>query len=360
MTGIQCLAWLWLVVITQTGFACCGEVSLVERPDGGSVLVRCHMEPRDKPPYGLYLRRTWLHPTQVFFMYTKNDASVNESLKDRVSISGDPSDHSVNVTISQLQPADTDRYTCEFMVERIGSEDEKIQGNTQIFLLVTSDALNSVDMDLIETCAGGSAELPCHTPNSEGLAMEGVILTRQRGRAPVEVAYHSQRRHSSLFPAERIQLSTAPGPGGITFNVTLLQLQAEDSAVYSCQLLLRGRPDSRPSLRGAVFFISVEGERCSCSSYPTLLYALSGAVGFLLLLLLVGCVMVFKGKAKSHPQAPIYEEMVGVPSPSRKLVPLHLQEVEPSEYKNCPAKKAGSSNHYENPSGSLFPRRKDS
>uniref|UniRef100_A0A3Q2U0X9 Ig-like domain-containing protein n=1 Tax=Fundulus heteroclitus TaxID=8078 RepID=A0A3Q2U0X9_FUNHE len=131
---LLCATFLFLFLFP----ASCGEVSLVERPDGGSVLVRCHMQPRDKPPYGLYLRRTWLHPAQVFFKYTKNDASVNESFKDRVSISGDPSDHSVNVTISQLQPADTDRYTCEFMVERIGSEDEKIQGNTQIFLLVTS------------------------------------------------------------------------------------------------------------------------------------------------------------------------------------------------------------------------------
>ncbi|MEQ2248728.1 hypothetical protein ILYODFUR_021909 [Ilyodon furcidens] len=219
-----------------------------------------------------------------------------------------------------------------------------------------------MDIDPIQTCAGGSAVLPCHTPNREGLAVEGVILSRQRGRAPVEVAYHSQQHLSSLFPTERVQLSSAPRPGGITFNVTLLQLQPEDSALYSCQLLLRGRPNSSTSLRGQVFFISVQDDRCGCSTYPTLIYALTGAVGVLLLLLiLVGCVVVFKGKAsqrpKSQSQAPIYEEMIGVQSPSRKLATLCLEEVESSEYKNCPVKKASSGNRYESPSGALFPRR---
>ncbi|KAM4750314.1 cd7 antigen-like [Anableps anableps] len=362
MTGIRYLACLWTAVITLTGFAFCGDVSFVERQEGESMLIRCHMEPRGKPPFGLYLRRSWLRPTEVFFKYTKNDASVNESFKDRVSVSGDPSDHSVNVTISQLRAADTDRYICEFMVEKVGSEDEKIQGNTEIFLQVSPDVPGSTDMDLIQTCTGGSAVLPCYTPNTEGLAVEGVILNRQRGRAPVEVAYHSQQHHSSLMPTEKVQLSSAPGPGGITFNVTLLQLQPEDSAIYSCQLLLRGRPNGRTSLRGQVFFISVQGDKCGCSSNPTLLYALSGAVGVLfLLLLVVGCVAVFKGKAqksaKSHSQPPIYEEMIGVQSPTRKLASLRLEEVESSEYKNCPVKKASSGNHYESPSGALFPRR---
>ncbi|MEQ2207453.1 hypothetical protein XENOCAPTIV_012675 [Xenoophorus captivus] len=222
-----------------------------------------------------------------------------------------------------------------------------------------------MDIDPIQTCAGGSAVLPCHTPNMEGLAVEGVILSRQRGRAPVEVAYHSQQHLSSLFPNERVQLSSAPRPGSITFNVTLLKLQPEDSALYSCQLLLRGRPNSSTSLRGQVFFISVQDDRCGCSSYPTLIYALTGAVGVLLLLLiLVGCVVVFKvsglgasQRPKSQSQAPIYEEMIGVQSPSRKLATLRLEEVESSEYKNCPVKKASSGNRYESPSGALFPRR---
>lgn len=128
-----------------------------------------------------------------------------------------------------------------------------------VFPFLPGDAPGSVDMDLVQVCSGGSAVLPCHTPNSEGLAVEGVILNRKMGRAPVEVAYHSRQLHSSLFPTEAVLLSSAPGPGGITFNMTLLQLQPEDSALYSCRLLLRGRADGIPSLSGHVFFISVQG-----------------------------------------------------------------------------------------------------
>lgn len=119
---------------------------------------------------------------------------------------------------------------------------------------------------VIERCAGGSVVLPCLPQRGEGLAVEGVILKRQKGRGPVELLYNSKQHHSgsrssssSQFPVERVQLSSAPGPGGITYNLTLQQLQPEDSALYSCQLLLHGQPDSSTSLGRRVFFISVQG-----------------------------------------------------------------------------------------------------
>ncbi|KAI3352371.1 hypothetical protein L3Q82_005337 [Scortum barcoo] len=212
-------------------------------------------------------------------------------------------------------------------------------------------------------CAGGSVVLPCLPPHAGGLAVEGVSLKRQRGRAPVEVLYHSKRRHgssppsSSQFPAERVHLSSAPGPSGITFNLTLQQLQPDDSGLYSCQLLLHGRPDSSTSLGRQVVFVSVKGGQCGCSNYSTLLYALSSAVAVLFVLFLIGCAVVYRGKArrsvKSHPQAPIYEEMVGVKADSRKLALHHLEETECSEYRNCPAKKSCPINHYESPRGVL-------
>lgn len=108
--------------------------------------------------------------------------------------------------------------------------------------------------------------LPCLLLNGEGLAVEGVSLKRQRGRAAVEVLYHSKRHHgsshpppSSQFPVEKVHLSSAPGPGGITYNLTLQQLQPDDSGLYSCQLLLRGRPDSSTSLGRQAVLVSVQG-----------------------------------------------------------------------------------------------------
>ncbi|KAF1395079.1 hypothetical protein PFLUV_G00007830 [Perca fluviatilis] len=361
MTGIQYLACLWTLFITQTGFVC-SDIQFLERHEGGSVVLPCVVDQRNPSPFGVYLMRNWLKPTsEVLFMHTGNDVSADN----RISVSGDPSSHSLNVTISQLSASDTDRYYCEFLANNPLGEDDRIRGKTEFFLLVNDDALGPVDIGLVETCSGGSAVLPCLPPHGGALAVEGVSLKRQRGQAPVEVLYHSKRHHggsppsSSLFPVERVHLSSAPGPRGIAYNLTLQQLQPDDSGLYSCQLLLSGGPDTSTTLGRQALFVSVQGGQCGCSSYSTLLYALSSAV-VVLLLLILGFVVIYKGKAsrsvKSHPQAPIYEEMTGLQPVSRKLAPRHLEETESSEYRNCSVKRSGTENHYESPIGALSPR----
>uniref|UniRef100_A0A8C6MGA4 Ig-like domain-containing protein n=1 Tax=Nothobranchius furzeri TaxID=105023 RepID=A0A8C6MGA4_NOTFU len=112
----------------------------LERQQGESVEFSCHIEPGSPLPYGFYLKRTWLQPRIVFFWYQNDPPDVKDAAdKGRLSISGDPSSHAVNVSFSQLKAADTDRYSCEFMVERNGKEDEKIPGRTEFFLYVSSD-----------------------------------------------------------------------------------------------------------------------------------------------------------------------------------------------------------------------------
>lgn len=65
------------------------------------------------------------------------------------------------------------------------------------------------------------------------------------------------------------------------------------------------------------------------------------------------CLGDFQGKSrrsvKPHPQAPIYEEMTGLKAANRKLGPLHLEETQSSEYRNCPVKKSCPENYYESP-----------
>ncbi|XP_070684121.1 cd7 antigen-like [Pempheris klunzingeri] len=367
MTGTRYLACLWTLLITQTGCVR-SDIQFLEQYEGDSVVLPCVVDQRQPPPYGVYLRRSWLHPSDVLFKHTENDFHVDdEDNKSRFSVSGDPSSHSLNVTISQLSVSDTDRYYCEFLVTNPVSEDDRVRGKTEFFLLVNADAPGSMDVRVVETCAGGSAVLTCLPPHGEGLAVEGVSLKRQKGQAPVEVLYHSKHHHgsssssssSSHFPIESIQLSSAPGPSGIAYNLTLQQLQPDDSALYSCQLLLRGRPDSSTSLGRQVSFVSVQGGVCGCSRYPAVLYALSSAVTFLLIILLLAFVLIYKGKArrsvKPHSQAPIYEEMVGIQPLSRKLASQHLEETESSEYRNCSVKKSCPENHYESPRGGLCP-----
>ncbi|XP_034059227.1 uncharacterized protein LOC117537924 isoform X2 [Gymnodraco acuticeps] len=236
MKGIQYLAFLGTLFITQTGFVC-SDMEFLERNEGGSVVFPCEVEQRNPSPYGVYLKRSWLNQIEVLFQFTKTDFTVEEMYdKKRISVSGDPSTHSLNVTISQLSASDTDRYYCEFVVDNPSSEDIIIRGKTEFFLLVK---------------AGG---------------------------------------------------------------------------------------------------------QCGCSRYSILLYALSSAVVVLLFLLLLGFVVISKSKARrsvrSHPQAPIYEEMTG----SRKQAPRNLEEMEPSEYTNCSVKKSCPQNHYESPRGTLCPR----
>ncbi|XP_037620262.1 cd7 antigen-like [Sebastes umbrosus] len=365
MTGIKYLACLWTLFITLTGFVS-SDIQFLERNEGESVVLPCVVNQRNPSPFGMYLKRNWLHPSEVIYKMKEAEFHAdNKDDKNRISVSGDPSIHSLNVTVTQLTASDTDHYYCEFVVENPIGADEQIRGTTEFFLLVKADAPGSVDIGLVETCSGGSVVLPCTSPHGEALAVEGVSLKRQRGRAPVEVLYHSKRHHgssppsSSQFPVERVHLFSAPGPRGITYNLTLQQLQPDDSALYSCQLLLRGGPDTSTTLGRQVFFVSVQGGQCGCANYSTLLYALSAAVAVLFLLLLLGFVVMYKGKArrsvKSHPQAPIYEEMTGLKPDSRKLAACHLEEMESSEYRNCSAKKTCPENHYESPSGALRP-----
>ncbi|XP_040893298.1 cd7 antigen-like [Toxotes jaculatrix] len=369
MTGMQFLACLWTLFIVQTG-SVRSNVKFLERHEGESVVLPCVYDQSYPLPYGVHLKRSWQKPPNVLFKDDDFDLTVaNDDDKNRISVSGNLNSRSLNVTISQLRVSDTDRYYCEFVVNVPSAEDQRIPGQTEFFLLVSADAHGSVDIGLVETCAGGSAVLPCHPPNGEGLAVEGVSLKRQKSLAPVEILYHSKRQYgssppsssspSSQFTSERVQLSSAPGPGGITYNLTLRQLQPEDSALYSCQLLVSGRAETIASLGRRVFFVSVQGRHCSCFDYSTLLYTVSAAVAVLLVFALIGLVKFYKGKkksVKSQGHAPIYEEMSGLQPPRRKLAPCHLEEMESSEYRNCPVKKSCTENHYESPSGALSPR----
>ncbi|XP_074520613.1 cd7 antigen-like [Halichoeres trimaculatus] len=371
MTGIRLLACLWTLLLVQTGFGR-PEVVFLERNEGDSVVFHCVRGKTDPLPYGLDFLRNWQRSYQVLFKYTKEEPTFGKDEdKTRISVTGDPSSLSVNVTISQLRASDTDRYVCEFIVDNPVSNDLRLPGNTEFFLMVKSDAPSSMDIGVVETCAEGSVVLPCLplVSRGEAMAVEGVSLKRQRDRwAPVELLYHSKHHRSntpsssssSLFPDERVQLALASSSQGIAYNLTLLQLQPKDSGLYGCTLLLHGSPDRSSHIGRKVFYVSVQGQ-CSCSGYSSLLYTLSAAVAFLLFLLFIGCVLLCRGKArrgvKSHPQAPIYEDMAGVKTESRKLAPRHLEEMDSSEYKNCHVKKSCPENYYEQPSGSLYPRK---
>lgn len=322
---------------------------------GDSVVLACQANQTGPPPIGVYLKRYWLRNSDIVFKYERTEEKVlDQEFRNRTSVSGDPSVYSFNVTISGLRPSDTDRYYCEFILDGKQSADTVQHGNTE-FLLFVSGVLD-VDRDLVDTCVGGSVVLPCVPPVGDSSAVEGVVLKRQRGQQPMELLYHSKHTSwSSQFSVDRFQLSTAPGPGGISYSLTVGALQPEDSGLYSCQLLLHGRPHS-PSMGQQGKYVSVQGDQCGCSSYSTLIYALSAAVAVTFVLLLV-VVLMHRGKRKRakavHPPAPIYEEMTGLQPKSPKRSRSHTED---SEYRNISLKESCPENHYESPNRALSPK----
>ena len=118
------------------------DIQFLERQEGQSVVLPCAVEPRTPPPFGWSLMRSWLHHGKVMYMHTKTEAHVfNAEDKNRTRVSGDPSSHSLNVTISDLRASDTDRYYCEFVVDNPSHEDLRLPGKTEFFLLVTAGEL---------------------------------------------------------------------------------------------------------------------------------------------------------------------------------------------------------------------------
>lgn len=141
------------------------DIKFLERFEGDSVLLPCVLQRRDPPPFGVYLKRSWLRPSDVLFMYQMSEFSVNnDGDRDRTSVTGDPSDHAVNVTISQLRVRDTDQYECEFVAENPLSEDIGLPGDTKFFLLVRAGQFSSVPSHGVKHLHGWGHSIYHHLP----------------------------------------------------------------------------------------------------------------------------------------------------------------------------------------------------
>ncbi|KAK7929940.1 hypothetical protein WMY93_006335 [Mugilogobius chulae] len=278
----------WALIILHADTVSCGTIEFLARDEGDTALLSCLVDHTTSSPIGVSLKRSWLQRTSVLFKYEGSEVSIlDQGYHNRTSVSGDPKTRVLNVTISGLRASDTDRYYCEFNLNNPQSEDTVLRG-TKEFVLFVSGVLD-VDRDWINTCAGSSALLPCVPPVGDSSAVEGVILKRQRGQRPMELLYNSKQTFlSSQFFVDRVQLSTAPGPKGISYTLTVGALQPEDSGLYSCQLLLQGRPHS-PSMGPHRVYVSVQGDQCGCSGYSTLIYALSAVAAVTCVLLVVSC-----------------------------------------------------------------------
>uniref|UniRef100_A0A8C4DPC4 Immunoglobulin V-set domain-containing protein n=1 Tax=Dicentrarchus labrax TaxID=13489 RepID=A0A8C4DPC4_DICLA len=111
-----------------------------------SFTVNQTCDTQNPSPFAMYLKRRWLQPGEVLYMHTETELHVkNNDYISRAIASGDPSSHSLNVTISQLRASDTDRYYCEFYVGDNLGLDKPLPESTEFFLLVNAGEF-SLDM----------------------------------------------------------------------------------------------------------------------------------------------------------------------------------------------------------------------
>uniref|UniRef100_A0A8C7MKX8 Immunoglobulin V-set domain-containing protein n=1 Tax=Oncorhynchus kisutch TaxID=8019 RepID=A0A8C7MKX8_ONCKI len=141
------LTGVWLLLMACTVLVFC-EMEFLERTQGDSTEFYCISEFSASKPIGFYLKRKWLQPNrEVLFMYTEQNPVFHPDVKERIHVTGDPSTHRVNVTLSQLKGTDTDLYYCEFVFPDSSSLDQKIPSKMELFLYV-------VDADVRCSCAG--------------------------------------------------------------------------------------------------------------------------------------------------------------------------------------------------------------
>ncbi|XP_015212071.2 cd7 antigen-like isoform X4 [Lepisosteus oculatus] len=216
------------------------------------------------------------------------------------------------------------------------------------------------DVVYLKRQEGGSVQISCLSQDRSTSSI-GFYLRKKCQNPEKEVLFlRSGARDRTVSPSFRDRLQLEGEPRENELNVTISLLQHGDTGLYHCEFIYEGSPLDRHVSGERDFFVFVERAEpvCSCSSYPPLLYAISG--GMALLLLIVAVLFgAHYGKqcCRSKPRAPvpIYEEMSGAKSPRRRAPCSFpdsslLQETDTSVYVNPHARPPPHENYYVSPS----------
>ncbi|XP_028829225.1 cd7 antigen-like isoform X2 [Denticeps clupeoides] len=115
-------------------------------------------------------------------------------------------------------------------------------------------------------------------------------------------------------------------------TVTISHLDGSDTGMYLCVFVYEGVPSDRQVLSRTKFLLYVEDELagCSCSSYPPLLLGAFGGKT--------------RSERRAQPPIPIYEEMSGLRTESKKVMetnqysPAHMENHYSNQWcSTCPA-----------------------
>lgn len=131
---------MWLVYkmwLTLSHFTSAhGGIVYIHRVRNSSIDISCESANKEEIPFAFSLNRRLLQSRRVLYLSKGLPSSINKSEdKDRITVRDELDNHTVHLTISNLQGQDSDVYHCEFHYGDLPF-DKNVPGKMEFFIYV--------------------------------------------------------------------------------------------------------------------------------------------------------------------------------------------------------------------------------
>lgn len=124
--------WLTLSHFTSAH----GGIAYIHRVRNSSIDISCESAKKEEIPFAFSLKRRLLQSRQVMYLSKGITPFITKSEdKDRITVRDELDNHTVHLTISNLQGQDTDVYHCEFHYGDLPF-DKNVPGKMEFFIYV--------------------------------------------------------------------------------------------------------------------------------------------------------------------------------------------------------------------------------
>ncbi|KAL0993090.1 hypothetical protein UPYG_G00103080 [Umbra pygmaea] len=184
-----------------------------------------------------------------------------------------------------------------------------------IWMFILTLMMNTVQQEVlfVKRKQGQSVDISC-TPKQNKGAPVHLSLTHKLVHPKKQVLFMANDESPNMVKFNQLyegRLTIMDRLNSGWFNVTINHLNPTDSGMYVCEFVSTADPTEQTVYISLELFLLVEGTDCVCqsSSYPAVLYAMSAAVGVLLLILWLSLTNCAKQKKQTQTTTAIYEEM---------------------------------------------------
>ncbi|XP_026118944.1 cd7 antigen-like [Carassius auratus] len=113
-----------------------GGIVYIHRVRNSSIDISCESAKKEENPFAFSLNRRLLQSRQVMYLSKGAQPFINKSEdKDRITVRDELDNHTVHLTISNLQGQDTDVYHCEFHYDDL-PYDKNVPGKMEFFIYI--------------------------------------------------------------------------------------------------------------------------------------------------------------------------------------------------------------------------------